>query len=276
MTRESVPIAAVVLARDEEANISQCLDSLLPAAQILVVDSGSTDNTRELARAAGAGVVEKPWLGYARQRNWALESGELNHDWVLFVDADERVPPAAWAEIRRFLDEPNASAGSFRRCVFFLGQQLRHGGFGTARVTRLLRRGARYADRPVHEHPLIEGRVHRFTSPLVHDDQRPFEAWLARHNRYSTLETEARLGAGFTPSGAVPLGVRIKDAVRRKLWRRLPAKPLLFFLYVYLVRGGFLDGWTGLRIASLYGFQELCVQIKLEAFEAAGKQGSGT
>lgn len=268
---EAVPVTAIVLTRDEERNLPACLDSLRRASQVVVVDSGSTDGTIELARSRGCTVVERPWPGYAAQRNWAMGHEAVEREWVLFVDADERVPDDAWEELRRFLVAPGANAGSFRRSVVFLGRQLRHGGFGTARVTRLLRRGkARYAERLVHEHPVVEGGVHRFDTPLLHDDRRPFEVWLARHNEYSTLEARERAGAGAPPpSGRVSLGVGVKSAIRRRIWPMLPARPLLYFVYVYVLRRGFLDGRAGLRIASLYGFQELCVQIKAEALAAA-------
>jgi glycosyltransferase involved in cell wall biosynthesis len=271
----SVEVTVIVLTRDEERNIGSCLASLTPAAQVVVVDSGSTDATKEVVLEHGVQVIDRAWLGYARQRNWALEQPAVAHEWVLFVDADERVPQEAWVEIAEFLASPTGNAGSFRRSVIFLGRELRHGGFESARVVRLLRRGrASYADRPVHEHPIVNGKIHRFSSRLLHNDGRAFEAWLARHNQYSSLEAEARLKRSssdqWSPSGR---GVRLKEALRRKIWPNLPFRPLLLFLYVYVIRVGFLDGLAGLRIAALYGFQELCVQIKSE--ELTRERGQG-
>ena len=129
-------------------------------------------------------------------------------------------------------------------------------------MTRLLKpERARFIERAVHEHAKVDGRTHHFRTALVHDDQKPFEVWLDRHNRYSTLEAEARL----RPGEGSPGGSRaVKQWIRQHMWPRVPLKPLAFFLYVYIVRLGFLDGLAGLRIAIMYGVQELAVQVKIE------------
>ena len=191
--RGTVPVTSIVLTLNEELNVEACLRTLQPSEQIIVVDSGSSDQTAAIAAELGAVVLHNDWRGYAQQRNWAMD--QASSEWVLFVDADERVPPAAWAEIADFVGTARpAAAGDFCRRVFFLGSELRHGGFGTARVTRLLKpKRARFIERAVHEHAEIDGRTHHFRTALVHDDQKPFELWLDRHNRYSTLEAEARL-----------------------------------------------------------------------------------
>jgi glycosyltransferase involved in cell wall biosynthesis len=271
----SQPITCVVLALNEELNIDHALWSLKPAGQVVVVDSGSADRTREIVERHGAVFVRHPWEGYARQRNWALDLPEIANEWVLFIDADEAVPSEAWREIAEFLHTPRgARAASFRRTVHMFGRPLRHGGFSTARVTRLLQRShCHFIDREVHEHAVVDGRIHRMAVPLVHRDRKPFGAWLERHNWYSSLEAEARLRP---PASAEDLdGARgMKQWVRTRLWPKLPAKPLLFFLYVYVVRLGFLDGRAGLRISALYGMQELAVQIKLEELRTAENEST--
>lgn len=264
IARSSVPVTCVVLTLNEEVNLPSALASLSPGAQVVVVDSGSSDATTSIARSFDARVLENPWPGFAQQRNWALASPLIEHDWVLFVDADEELTEPGWQEVQSFLAAPaDFRAADFRRSVYLFGRYLKHGGFGTARVTRLLhRRYCQFLERPVHEHAVVDGPILHMRVPMLHHDRKPFSAWLERHNRYSTLEAEARLA----PVDASIIGgaASVKHLVRTRLWQRLPARPLLFFLYVYVLRLGFLDGRAGLRIASFYGFQELSVQVKME------------
>lgn len=264
MNHESkVAVSCVILTLNEEENVRTVVGSLTRADQVVVVDCGSTDRTVAVASNLGADVLENPWPGYAEQRNWALGHSALRNDWVLFVDADERMTSEGWSEVAAFLADPgHRRAADFRRSVHLFGRELRHGGFNSARVARLLHRDhCRFLERPVHEHAIVDGPTHHMTVPIIHDDRKPFSAWLARHNRYSSLEAQARL----TPPAAATSGsVGAKQWIRTHLWHRLPVRPLLFFLYVYIVRLGFLDGRAGLRIAALYGFQEMSVQIKLE------------
>ena len=263
----AVPVSCVVLTLNEEVNLPTALRSLARAEQIVVVDSGSTDRTTSVSVALGAEVLENEWPGYAEQRNWALLHPSIRHDWVLFIDADEEISQDGWSEINAFMISPGEHrAATFRRSVHMFGKELRHGGFNTARVTRLLhRRYCRFLERPVHEHAMVDGRIRQMTVPIVHNDRKPFAAWLDRHNRYSSLEAEARL----RPPSTAPTGsAGMKHWVRTRLWRWLPARPVLFFLYVYIVRLGFLDGKAGLRIAAFYGFQELSVQVKLDELRA--------
>lgn len=264
-----VQLSCVVLTLNEESNVRAAITSLAPADQIVVVDCGSTDRTVQISRALGADVLENQWPGYANQRNWALKHPALRHEWVLFVDADERVSSEGWEEIRAFLADPgDASAADFRRSVRLFGRELRHGGFNSARVTRLLVRDrCQFLERPVHEHAVVQGSIRHLRTPILHDDQKPFAAWIDRHNGYSTLEAQARLSPQVVDGIG---GARVKGWIRAHLWPHLPARPLLFFLYVYVVRLGFLDGKAGLRIAAFYGFQELAVKIKMEELVARG------
>jgi len=258
-----IAVSCVILTLNEETNVPVVIGSLAPADQVVVVDSGSRDRTVEMSGALGAEVIKNGWPGYAKQRNWALEHPTLRHKWVLFIDADERVTSEGWAEIAAFLAEPGEHrAADFRRSVILFGKELKHGGFNSARVARLLlRTHCSFLERPVHEHAIVEGRTHHMTVPITHDDCKPFSAWLDRHNRYSSLEAAARL---HPPAAASAGSAGVKQFIRTHIWQRLPARPLLFFLYVYVVRFGFLDGRAGLRIAAFYGFQELSVQVKLE------------
>lgn len=262
-----IPVSCVVLTLNEEANLPTVLASLAPADQVVVLDSGSTDGTVPMSRALGAEVLENPWPGYAEQRNWALQHASIRQEWVLFVDADERMTPEGWAETAAFVADPaKYRAADYRMSVYRFGKQIKHSGLNSARFTRLLHRDhCRFLERPVHEHAVVEGAIHHMTVPMTHDDRKPFSAWLDRHNRYSSLEAEARLN----PAAGGPAGsAGRKQWIRTHLWPKLPARPLLFFLYIYIVRRGFLDGRAGLRVAAFYGFHELSVQVKMEELGA--------
>lgn len=264
-----IPVSSVVLTLNEEINIPIVLASLAPAEQVIVVDSGSTDQTVPLARAGGAEVIENAWRGYAEQRNYVLTHSAIRHDWVLFVDADERITSEGWDEIRAFLADPAGHrAADFKMHLHRFGKRIKHGGF-TARFTRLLHRShCRFLERPVHEHAIVNGPKHHMTVPFVHADHKPFTAWLDRHNRYSSLEAAARL---HPPAQAPSGSAGMKQWIRTHVWPKLPARPLLLFLYIYVVRLGFLDGKAGWRIAAFYAFQELSVLVKLEELREANK-----
>ena len=153
-------VSVLVLTRNEEANIAECLESLRWAAEVLVVDSMSTDRTVEIAEALGAKVCPHAFAGYADQRNWALQNLPFAHDWVLMIDADERIPGALADEIREVLSRSSDAYSGFyiSRRLFFMGRWLRHGGLYPTWLLRLFkRRVARVEERPVNEHVIVNG-----------------------------------------------------------------------------------------------------------------------
>jgi glycosyltransferase involved in cell wall biosynthesis len=227
-------LSVVIITKNEAAHIVDCLDSVAFADEIIVLDSGSTDATRELARALGARVeVNVEWPGFGLQTNRALDLA--TGDWVLSLDADERVPPELAAEIQRVLADPAADGYRVARLSNFCGRWMRHSGWWPDHVLRLFRReSGRFSDDVVHEHVDLDGRVATLRGHLLHYPYASLELFIDKINRYSTdaaLKAHAR-GRRTTVLG--PFGHGFWTFVRH-----------------YVLRRGFLDGWQGLILAGM-------------------------
>jgi glycosyltransferase involved in cell wall biosynthesis len=269
---------------DEELNLPDCLASVDWADQVFVVDSLSHDRTLEIARAHGAEVVQHAFEGYSRQKNWALDNLPFRNEWVLIVDADERVMPDLRCAIERVVGSGGAGYDGYylNRRVIFLGSWVRHAGWYPSWNLRLFRhRLGRYDDREVHGHLVLKGRVGYLEADLLHADQRPLEAFVARHNRYSTLEAAARWKAernapdrARLPVSLLASPVQRKRFLRERVWPSLPAKPVVLFMYMYLLRRGFLDGRAGLALCVFHAFQEFMVGLKLAELRRLSSTGS--
>jgi glycosyltransferase involved in cell wall biosynthesis len=264
-------VSVLVPTLDEELNLPECLRSVAWADEVFVVDSFSQDRTVEIARSFGACAVQHQFESYSRQKNWALDELPFRNEWVLIVDADERVTPELRCEIERVLAQPDCAGYYVNRKFIFLGTWIRHAGWYPSWNLRLFRhRLGRYDDREVHEHVVLNGHVGYLRSDLLHLDQRGLEAYIARHNRYSTLEAAARLKAELDapdrprlPLSLLASPVQRKRYLRERVWPRVPIKPLALFVYMYVVRRGFLDGRAGLALCVFHAFQEFMVGLKL-------------
>jgi glycosyltransferase involved in cell wall biosynthesis len=273
----SVPVSVLVPTLDEELNLPACLASLEWADEVFVVDSFSADRTMQIARAWGAQVVQHPFENYSRQKNWALDTLPFRNDWVLIVDADERVTPALRDEIAAVVPTSPYHGYYLNRRFIFLGVWIRHAGWYPSWNLRLFRhQHGRYDDREVHEHVVLDGPAGYLRHDLLHDDQRGLEAFVARHNRYSTLEAAARFKAqqGAPDRARLPLRllgapVERKRYLRERIWPRVPAKPLVLFAYMYVLRRGFLDGRAGLALCLFHAYQEFMVGLKLAELRRA-------
>lgn len=222
------PLSAVLIVRNAAGTLADCLATLDFCAEILVVDSGSTDGTAELARKLGARVVETHWRGFGPQKQFAVE--QAAHDWVLCIDADEKVTPALKAAIVAVFPAPGFSTYRFARRNRFMGRYLRHGeGYPDWSLRLFDRRRARWSDDPVHEKVIAAEPVGTLAGDLLHDSAESLERYLDKQNRYSTLAAELALAAGKRSSAA-----------------RLLLSPLTRFLKFYLLRGGWRDGLPGL------------------------------
>jgi glycosyltransferase involved in cell wall biosynthesis len=261
-----VPVSVLIITRNEEANIADCLASVEWASEVFVVDSLSTDRTVEIAESMGAKVTRHPFAGYAEQRNWALENLPISNEWVLMLDADERIPPPLAEEITRVVaDHDQHHAGYYlKRRFFFLGRWLKHGGLYPTWVLRLFRRDcARFENRPVNEHAVLKGSAGYLSQPFDHQDQRPLADWIAKHNRYADLEAEEFLQESLHEGYRDSLSARFwgsqaerKRWIKLRVWNRLPllVRPFLFFFRNYFLKGGFLDGRQGFIYHVLWSF----------------------
>lgn len=257
-----------ILTRNEEQDITACLASVAFADDVLVFDSLSSDATVERARAAGARVMQHAFADYASQRMACLELGQFRHDWVFMLDADERFTPALQAEIEAALkqrDNPH-SLYRLRRKDYFKGTWIRGSGGYPTWFGRLLRRGQVHITRPINERYETGGEVGLLQQHLVHlPFSKGLERWLARHNEYSTAEAAA-LGAERTRSIAWRDLLHTDPASRRRalkgIYYRLPLRPWFVFAYLYLFRGGFLEGRAGYHYASLRMSYETMIDVK--------------
>ena len=267
-----VPVSVVVMTRNEAANIVACLDSVRNFAELVVVDSASTDGTAELAAASGARVVPFHWNGrYPKKKQWCLDTLTLAHPWVLQLDADERMTPELAREIAVLMREGTRHCGYYISSrMTFLGRRLRFGAINL-KLSLINRHHARYPECPDldvaamwevegHYQPLLEGSAGRLRAHLLHEDAKPVFAWLERHNRYSDWEARLRHDDRIC---ALALGESRQRRVLKQLFSLSPARPLLVFLHSYLWRLGFLDGWAGFHYALARAFYYCQIALKL-------------
>ncbi|MBI5471355.1 MAG: glycosyltransferase family 2 protein [Ignavibacteriae bacterium] len=244
-------VSVITLALNEEHNIVDCLKSVQWANEILVVDSGSTDRTVELAKANRANVLTVEWKGYGATKNFALE--RATGEWILWLDADERVTPELAAEMANIVRENTSefSGYSAARRAYFLGKWIRHCGWYPGRVTRLFRKSAsRFTESNVHEQIKVEGRIGEMKNDLLHFTDPNLQHYFQKFNRYTSL-------------GAQDLAERGK---RFSLYDVLVRPPFLFFR-MYILRRGFLDGVQGLIlcvVSSAYVFTKYAKLWELE------------
>ncbi|GJQ21862.1 MAG: glycosyl transferase [Bacteroidia bacterium] len=230
MTRVSV----IVITRNEERNIRDCLSSARWADEIIVVDSGSSDGTVAAAREFSEKVFERPWEGFGASKNFALS--KARNDWVFWLDADERITPELAEEIELSISKRTDKAGfSVPRKAFFLGKWIKHCGWYPGRVVRLFRRDkGTFSNDRVHETLIVDGPVAELKADLLHYTDPSLEHYFTKFNRYTSLAADDLAGKG-----------------RRSGVGRLLLNPMWTFVRMYFLRLGFLDGMPGLILCML-------------------------
>ena len=222
------PFSVVIITKNAASQLAACLESVSFADEIVVVDSGSSDDTAELAALRGARVLQKEWLGFGPQKQFAVEAA--SHDWVLCLDADERLSEPLRASIQAVLAAPAAWAYVMARRNRFMGRWLRHGeGYPDWSLRLFDRRHARWSDDQVHEKVLTDAPAARVAGDLLHESAETLANYLDKQNRYTSMQAEALFKAG-----------------KRAGVAQLLLSPALRFARFYFLRLGFLDGLPGL------------------------------
>ncbi len=243
-------ISVAIITKNEELNIRECLESVKWADEIVVVDNGSTDQTRQICQEFQARVYQEEWKGFPRQKNSAIE--KTRNEWVLSLDADERVSPDLRQEIERVLGGESSTDGYFiARKNFFLGRWIKHCGWFPDYNLRLFRKSrGHFLERAVHERVEIQGKVGYLKNPLEHKTYRTLTDFFARMDRYSTLAAREMFREG-----------------RRYRFRDTFFRPPFTFLQMYLLQAGFLEGYLGFLLSALYSFYTFAKYSKLKELQ---------
>lgn len=272
VSRGRAPLSVVVLTQDEAANIRACLKSVEWADDIVVIDSGSRDQTLEIAVnvCPRVRIFKHTFKDFGDQRNWALDAAGSLHDWVLFLDADERCTAECAEAIRRAIRAPGPQVGFFLTYRnFFLGRWIRHCTLYPSWQLRLLKLGAVRFQKEGHgQREVAEGALGYIREPYHHFGfSKGIEHWVERHNRYSSEEIgliERLRNEPLQLSGLFSGSWVERRRCLKRLAARLPFRPLGRFVYTFVFRGGFLDGRAGLCFCLLRMAHDLHIVVKLE------------
>jgi len=272
------PISVLIPAKNEAANLAACIASVAFCDDIVVIDSNSTDATRAIAEQAGARVVNFQWNGeFPKKKNWALANVTWKNDWVFIIDADERATPELAGAMTAIALAPAPAVTGYyvNRRFWFLDGWLNHCGYFPSWNLRFFRhRLGRYeqpgtaaatgsGDNEVHEHVVLEGQAGYLPGEMEHYAFPDIAIWVEKHNRYSNWEARVQSGETGQTHGSQPIeaGLARKRRLRRLAWR-LPFRPTLRFLYHYVWRAGFLDGYRGWVFCRLMGYYEFLSAAK--------------
>src|ERR1035437_7705253 len=277
-------ISVLIPVRNEAANIVACIESVRWADEIVVVDSGSTDGTVELARRNEATIIDFKWNGkFPKKKNWALENVAWKNEWVLILDADERITAELAAEIQAEIKNPQADGYFINRRFIFLGKWIRHCGYYPSWNLRLFRHKlGRYekvqtsdtasGDNEVHEHIVLSGATAYLKNDMLHYAYPDIYTWMEKHNRYSNWEAEVEVRGETAPAEGLRIGAHLGKRRRLRTWsRRLPFRPALRFLYGYILKRGFLDGHEGYIFCRLLATYEMLSLFKAREMRQKAK-----
>jgi glycosyltransferase involved in cell wall biosynthesis len=266
---KKIPLSVLMPVKNEGHQISRALASVQWASEIIIVDSQSTDNTLEIAKQYKAKIVQFYFNGtWPKKRNWALETLAFENEWVLILDADEVMPESAREEIEAIVTCPTPPHNGYwiNRRFFFIGEWLRHAYFPNwiirlvrhpyARYQRITDNATASGDNEVHEPFVVQGSTGHLNSMMDHYAFPTIDSFVERHNRYSNWEAHVAFDKKSAPSNNIQdQKTRIKWWLKH-IFLKLPFRPTLRFLYVYIFQKGFLDGKRGYYFAKLHGFYE--------------------
>jgi glycosyltransferase involved in cell wall biosynthesis len=267
-----LPITVIVLTKNEQLAIANCLDSVKNFGQILVIDSNSTDQTNQIVKSYGCVTINFDWNGkYPKKKQWSLELSEIENDWVLFLDADERVSRELEFEIENLVNDNSLyeySAIEIPLSYFFMGKELFHG----HKVRKIALLNRKFCFFPVfddlhvtnmwevegHYQPSYSGKLLRLKSKIVHEDPDGLYEYFGRHNRYSDWESELQTNKNNSKN------VRLNRTLQGRIFDRIPFKPFIFFIYSFGIRAGWKDGRAGLNYALALSFYYWQISVKVQ------------
>ena len=263
-----IPITVIVSVKNEELNLPSCLEKLKRFDQIIVVDSGSTDETIAISTAMGAEVLQFQWNGkFPKKRNWALQNAKIFYEWVLFLDADEFVTEAFIDEVAIKIQDRNYNGFTIKFENYFMGKKLKYGyGFSKSALFKKSK-GAyekidedlwSHLDMEVHEHPIIEGKIGVIYAKVVHKDFKNLEHYIAKHNAYSSWEAQRYIQVKKSKNTTLSLNQKIKYGLLNT-----GLLPAVYFIGAYILKLGFLDGKEGFYLARFKAHYFFQIQTKV-------------
>jgi len=271
-------VSAMIFTLNEELHLPICLEHLGWCDDVIIVDSFSTDRTEEIARDSGARFFQHAFEGFGKQRNWALDNIDVKHDWVLILDADERVPEELADELCRIAAKAPESVGAFRvrRRFYMWGRWLRYSSLYPTWVVRFIHKDrVRYINRGHAETQEVRGEIRDLQHDLIDENLKGVDEWFERQNRYSTKDALYELrqqGDALRIGELLSRDPLMRRAALKRLAWRMPARPLIYFLYSYIWRRGFLDGKDGLMFCLMKALYQRMVVIK--KYDAMQKSSS--
>lgn len=278
-----IPVTVVIPVKNEEANLPACLKTLNQINEVIVVDSGSTDNTIEIVKKYDVKLIKFEWNGkFPKKRNWVLHNYDFKTDWVLFLDADERLTDDFKNELDLRLKEDKYTGYWISYNDYFQGKLLRHGvpmrklalfKVGSAEYERIDEDYWSELDMEIHEHPIIKGDLGLIQSPILHQDNTNLQRYIARHNNYSTweaaryfklLNSDKEIWDKLTPR-------QYKKYKNIEKWWWSP----VYFFYSYFIKRGFLDGQQGLTFAIMKSIYFYNIRCKIKELRRNNKINIG-
>lgn len=290
LTAASIPVSVLIPAKNEQRNLADCIASVAWASEIVVVDSDSTDGTVNIASRAGARVVQFSYVaGGPRKKNWALQNLTFSNEWILILDADERITPDLANEIASAIRDPSGHGGFYLNRRFnFLGNWIYHAGYFPSWNLRLFRHGLglyeelsydfhNSGDNEVHEHIILRGSSGHLTSPMDHYAYPTLAEFIEKHRRYAYWEAEMdERASNFRADGSgMSRGLLMRRSLKR-IARRLPFPHWLRFVYHYFLKRGFLDGIEGYVFCHLLAEYEFWIWARGVELQNERKRGLST
>lgn len=264
----SVPVSVMIFTLNEQVHLPGCLDALAWCDDVIVIDSFSTDDTKVICEKLGKRFFQNKFTGFGHQRNWALDNTSPRYEWILILDADERVTPGLAAEMAAIAQHSAAGIGAYqlRRRFYMWGRWLRYSSLYPTWVVRFIHRDrVRYLNRGHAETQLVQGEIKNLDSDLIDENLKGIDEWFDRQNRYASKEAEFELEqekGGLRAAELFSSEPLVSRAALKRLAGKMPARALVYFLYSYIFRLGFLDGKPGFVFCLMKAWYQSQIAIK--------------